>query len=72
MSFLFGTFQGLIAPFRLFHTPIAVHAAFSVGTSPGIHKTQPFAGFGENSDISFLIAAFRSLPLFSLHLARRT
>jgi hypothetical protein len=48
-----------------------VQAAFDVEASHANRKTQSFADFDENCDISLLITAFRSLPLFSLHLARR-
>jgi hypothetical protein len=38
----------LIAPFTSFDTPNAVHATFSIGTSPAADKTQSFVDYDEN------------------------
>jgi hypothetical protein len=54
-------FRSLKAVSTPFQAAKAVHADFSVETSPATRKTQSFLDFEENSVISFLIEMFRRL-----------
>jgi hypothetical protein len=55
ISLLIEIFRRLNAFFTPLYTSKAVHASFSVGTSPATRKTQSFVDYDENSVISLLM-----------------